>query len=391
MTSSTLVLGMHRSGTSAVTGALSHLGLKLGSNQRLMAPGLDNLRGYFEVQEISDFNESLLNQRGLTWDSVSLTPLLSFDTSDVLRARALVFEVDEAITCVKDPRISVLLPFWRSALLDRIANLVVLRDPREVVWSLVVRNGFTPVHACALWITYNALIAESASGLPNHLVFFDDVIERTDETIHGIADFLIARRLIQGISDEQIGLATKSVDPILRQITYPHWLSDHLLVTEAMTIFNSIRDSRSLEVVSAHVEANNHRIGRLCNEVLDLHRRSDAVISRLEDVRLHLGNQPIGHLADSNLDSHSARTESLSRATTSVDPRLNQAPTNLSDEVANLQKDLEAANAQISYRTTSRTYRVGRAIVWPFLCLKSFFRRSQSAIDGSTLTEKFGD
>lgn len=374
MSAITLVLGMHRSGTSAVTGALSYLGLKLGSHDRLMPPSLENPLGYFEIQDISQFNESLLNKHGLTWDSVSLTPPPAFETSDISLARALVFDADEAITCVKDPRISVLLPLWRSALLDRITNLVVLRDPREVVWSLVVRNGFTPVHASALWITYNALIADGASGLPNHLVFFDDVTERTAETMREISEFLISGRCIQGASEEQISLATKSIDPLLRQVTYPRWLSDHPLVSEAMTIYNSIKDTRSLDVVSTHVEANNRRIERLCNEVIDMHRRSGSVMAEVASGRLLFGNQPIGLLSHLSLDSHSMNPETLSLALPSVDLRSTQPPTNLIDEISNLRKELEAANAQISYLTTSRTYRIGRAITWPFVGLKKLGR-----------------
>ena len=51
-----------------------------------------------------------------------------------------------------------------------------------------------------------------------------------------------------------------------------------------------------------------------------------------------------------------------------------QPPTNLIDEISNLRKELEAANAQISYLTTSRTYRIGRAITWPFVGLKKLGR-----------------
>jgi hypothetical protein len=347
MAAITLVLGMHRSGTSAVTGALSHLGLKLGSNQRLMPPSLENPLGYFELQDISHFNELLLNQRGLTWDSVSLAPLPAFDTSDISLARALVFGAEEAITCVKDPRISVLLPIWRSALLDRITNLIVLRDPREVVWSLVVRNGFTPVHASALWITYNALIAESASGLPNHLVFFDDVTERPGETMREITEFLISGGCIQGASDEQISLATKSIDPLLRQVTYPQWLSDHPLVAEAMAIYKSIKDSRSLDVISTHIESNNRRIERLCNEVIDMHRRSGSVMAEVANGRLLFGNQPIGHLSHLNLDSHNVMVEGALTA-----ELLTQRDLAIAQRDAAIEK-LEAIEASHIWRSTA--------------------------------------
>ena len=62
-----IVTGMHRSGTSALAGALGVLGVDLGSN--LMPANEDeNARGYFEDVELTAFNEALLDHLGYTWD-----------------------------------------------------------------------------------------------------------------------------------------------------------------------------------------------------------------------------------------------------------------------------------------------------------------------------------
>src|SRR6185312_12242151 len=60
-----LVLGMHRSGTSAVTRVLNLLGADLGS--RLVAPAADNPAGFWEHADAVKINDDLLQALGRTW------------------------------------------------------------------------------------------------------------------------------------------------------------------------------------------------------------------------------------------------------------------------------------------------------------------------------------
>jgi hypothetical protein len=62
-----LVLGMHRSGTSALTGILNILGADLGLN--MMKAAEDNERGFFENRSIYNINEKILESLGSSWDS----------------------------------------------------------------------------------------------------------------------------------------------------------------------------------------------------------------------------------------------------------------------------------------------------------------------------------
>src|SRR5580704_9384403 len=67
-----VVLGMHRSGTSALTGMLHHLGVALGS--RLMAVTADNPRGYWEHSDIVAIHERLMAALGWGWDDIRSLP-----------------------------------------------------------------------------------------------------------------------------------------------------------------------------------------------------------------------------------------------------------------------------------------------------------------------------
>ncbi len=62
-----LVLGMHRSGTSAVARLLDGLGLDAGPVEGLIGPTDHNPHGHFEVQALVDFNDRLLAELGGTW------------------------------------------------------------------------------------------------------------------------------------------------------------------------------------------------------------------------------------------------------------------------------------------------------------------------------------
>lgn len=61
-----LVLGMHRSGTSALTNLLIHLGAQAPRN--LMAPNESNPMGFGESRVLCDFHDRLLHAVGSSWD-----------------------------------------------------------------------------------------------------------------------------------------------------------------------------------------------------------------------------------------------------------------------------------------------------------------------------------
>ena len=64
-----VVLGMHRSGTSALTRGLTVLGVSLGNN--LLPPVEDNNpTGFWEEREIYDLHNSMLRACGSDWDDL---------------------------------------------------------------------------------------------------------------------------------------------------------------------------------------------------------------------------------------------------------------------------------------------------------------------------------
>ena len=132
-----LVLGMHRSGTSALAGALEAMGLSVGPDDDVMPADDGNPEGYYELWSIVRANDDLLAHFGGRWDS---PPDLATDWTDdgvtkdfVHTMRAHLVELfDGGRYFLKDPRMSLLVPAWRQVTEDQDCAIVIVRDPVEV-------------------------------------------------------------------------------------------------------------------------------------------------------------------------------------------------------------------------------------------------------------------
>lgn len=190
------VTGMHRSGTSFVAGALGLIGVSLGRPDRMLRPGPDNPKGYFEVQEIVQLDDELLSQLGGAWDQPPvLDPGWARDPALApfrQRAASILDDVfgpaadRPPVIAWKDPRISLLLPFWREVA-PVATTIVVVRDPVEVVASLALRGyAVGTAQAAALWLRY--VFAATAADPDHLLVRHTDVFDDLPATIGRLAE-----------------------------------------------------------------------------------------------------------------------------------------------------------------------------------------------------------
>src|SRR5579864_242270 len=155
-----LVLGMHRSGTSAVSGVVSGLGV---AAPKTLAPANAwNPRGYFESARIFGAHNELFAAVGSRWDDWrQLDPQRLAAETERRRPniRKLLIEEfgDEPFILLKDPRMCRFIPFTLSILAElEIGAIAILpvRNPLEVAASLKRRDGIALAKSILLWLRY---------------------------------------------------------------------------------------------------------------------------------------------------------------------------------------------------------------------------------------------
>jgi len=179
-----LVLGMHRSGTSAITKLLGICGARLPKNP--LAASEMNRKGFFESDPIYRLHVELLEEIGTSWDD--LAPLndswlASPIAAHYIERMASIVEDefgDAPLIVVKDPRLCRLVPFWREVLGSlEIEPCFVLpiRNPLEVAASLEQAQGIPPLKGLLLWLQYFLQAERDSRSGPRAFLTYDRLLD----------------------------------------------------------------------------------------------------------------------------------------------------------------------------------------------------------------------
>ena len=188
------VLGMHRSGTSAMTGVLNICGAWVGNEAELTQASVENPNGFWERRDIREICDKLLQSAGADWWKIA-----GFDPKAIPRTilteqrrkfQKIILTLDEHETWViKEPRLCLLLPVLRQYVRNPVC-IYMYRNPLEVARSLQVRNGFSISSGLALWQVYNFHALKASEGLPRIFVSFEALMIHPIETLKVIAEKL---------------------------------------------------------------------------------------------------------------------------------------------------------------------------------------------------------
>jgi hypothetical protein len=163
------ILGMHRSGTSCLTGSLQEAGLELG-DAHTWNPW--NRKGNRENQAFVDLHDSILAASGGAWDKpprrVTWLPEHRQEAESLLAAHG-----DIPALGFKDPRCLLLLAGWK-ALVPDMERVGIFRHPDAVAESLFTRNQIVREDALSLWYAYNRVLYREYRQRPFPLLSFDD-------------------------------------------------------------------------------------------------------------------------------------------------------------------------------------------------------------------------
>lgn len=165
-----MVVGMHRSGTSFLTGSLQQAGLELGQHS---AWNPHNTKGNRENQAIVAFHDALLARHGYAWDTPPQEPL-SWTEKEQAQARKLINKYRGVPHWgFKDPRALLLVDGWLT-LLPNLQFVGIFRHPQAVARSLDARGGMPQEQAFALWKAYNKRLLDLYEFTPFPLLCFDE-------------------------------------------------------------------------------------------------------------------------------------------------------------------------------------------------------------------------
>jgi hypothetical protein len=174
---------MHRSGTSALTRAISLLGADLPKN--LCAADLANEAGYFESVDLMIIHDELLKSAGSDWqDWRAFNPeWYTSPAAFAFKERVLgLLRQDYAhsrLFVIKDPRACRFFPFWRDVLEEfgaAPAIAIPVRNPLEVMASLRHRDGIPLARVALMWLRHVIDAERTTRDLPRAVVTYDALL-----------------------------------------------------------------------------------------------------------------------------------------------------------------------------------------------------------------------
>ena len=216
-----VVLGMHRSGTSALARGLKVLGVDLGDN--FLPPRPDNEKGFWEDVDINTLNIDFLRAIGHDWHT--LVPIMPCEIPESildkfkLRAVEILRHKLSNTNCFgfKDPRLPRLLFFWNEVLehLDvNINYIIVNRNPLSVAQSLAKRDGFELIKSYFLWFEHMHDSLLYTANYRRIIVDYDLLMENPEKQLKRIAINFSLEFLQESL--ELTEYMTKFIDDSLR-------------------------------------------------------------------------------------------------------------------------------------------------------------------------------
>lgn len=239
-----IILGMHRSGTSAVTRIINMMGAYLGAEGGFQGANDANPKGHWERVDVMQFNDALLRSVGASWWQLSRFSPANIPakarTEFEQQARNLILNLDAHRPWVlKDPRLCVLFPCWRP-LLEVPVILHVFRHPIQVAQSLQQREGFPLAFGIALWERHLREALNSSRGLPRLAVRHEDMLTDPVATTTALFEGLGALE-VQGLRLPSVREITAFIDPRLHRQRGDDALAREHMDSEQWALYQAVR------------------------------------------------------------------------------------------------------------------------------------------------------
>ena len=178
-----LVLGMHRSGTSALARLTGYLGAALPVDA--IEAHADNARGYWESAAIVKADDQLLRVARSSWFDPRPLDLSRLEPSALRSRKDRIWEAvtaafgDAPLIAIKDPRQCRFVPTIVETLAEHgVASraVLMLRSPAAVARSVAARDSTTSAFAHLLWLRHMIDAERATRGLMRAVIDFDAML-----------------------------------------------------------------------------------------------------------------------------------------------------------------------------------------------------------------------
>lgn len=388
-----LVLGMHRSGTSALTRVINLLGAEL--PERLLPAAAENASGFWESSELVKLHDELLTSAGSCWhDWTALNSAWYTSPAAVeLRQRLLSFLrqdfANASLFVIKDPRICRFVPFWLETLQQFQAVpkvLIPVRNPLEVAASLKARNSFIPAKSYLLWLRHVLDAERETRTLARSVITYPALLQNWRSTVDKAAydlglqwprlpstaqaeieQFLSLRQRHHMIEDSALGAHPEVVV----------WVNEtyEALLEMARGENNATQQRRLDEITRAFNQAEQAFGPIYADQALALeqqHGKNQCLRAELDKVQANLTERVAANTQlSTTVNTHSTHIKQLSQAVAKRDQRIEKLIQQLSNLQRCLSERLQERNhisqeldkrtlvaEELSHRLAHRDYRL---------------------------------
>ena len=197
----TIVLGMHRSGTSVVSGILHFNKVIMGTYETFWPRPLpQNPKGFYENYEFRKINDQLLRDVGYdTKQYKSKIPVPEMSEKIKIKMIKMIQKYESNFNKWgwKDPRTCLTISDWAAAieeigLIDKVKIIFVSRKSISVARSLKKRNQLPLPKGLSLWKTYTERSIDFCKNnkIPTLYLSFEGILENPKTHCEKLFQFL---------------------------------------------------------------------------------------------------------------------------------------------------------------------------------------------------------
>ena len=194
-----VVLGMHRSGTSLISGLLNKMGVNMG--KRLLSPSVENPKGYFEDLDFFDLNSKILKEAGGDWN---LPPnkevLLKVMEKNKNKFEDIINRKNKngKLWGWKDPRTVLTIDGYTNFLsIKKTKFIIVFRNPLTIAHSLNKKKKkkfrLNVIDGLELSNFYNHELVSFIKKYPGYnklFLAYESILKNKEESIKKISEYI---------------------------------------------------------------------------------------------------------------------------------------------------------------------------------------------------------